>query len=606
MKAKMVCLLMMVILMISGGVVSQAEPEAEVFHVRDFGVEPDCDTDAGPGIRAAIEAAKAAEGMAIVQFDSGAYRVAPEADQGDALTITDAQGLTIEGMGTATRIIVTDPTVGGIRFQRCRNVRIAHLAIDYDPVPFTQGTVIETDPDEGTFTMEIDDGYLPPGEPHFEKAHAKWGLVVRLEEPEQYGPVPIYMQSWTKLENGTWQGKAQDGTTMTHGGIRPGARFMYMARRHIGAAVTAWDSQEVELDHVTVYSSPSLATLWGLTEDITVRGLRVERAPDTDRLLSTNADGIHSLGNRGRLLIEDCYFTAMADDAINIHARAAVPIEQLSSSRFLINPAGTVEFREGDRVQIYDPEHGRIRYDERRIIQVEQQDNGLVRVDFNAPVENVFTGSSFHDADHFFNVDACGAGAVIRNNHFGNHRGRGILLKSTGCQIKGNLFQNREGWAIAMHQLQDWGEGPAAQDTLIRGNTFEGSKPGWSPFIDIRPSKRGNVPTDGRPVRSIHIEDNQMINPVNGVLNAWGVEGLRFTQNTIEADANTRVMPGALLTIDNAVDVHIADLIVRDANDTTNALIYIGPGTREGENGIYIGELDAELPPGVPVINNAN
>jgi len=290
----------------------------------------------------------------------------------------------------------------------------------------------------------------------------------------------------------------------------------------------------------------------------------------------------------------------MADDAINIHARAAAVVERLGSSRLLVNPSGTVQFQEGDRVQIYDPERGAIRHAERVVTAVEPRD-ALVALDFDEPIGPVTSGTDFRDADHLFNLDACGAGSLIRNNRFGIHRGRGVLLKTVDARIEGNVFENREGWAIAMHQLQSWGEGPAAQRVLIRDNTFEGMSPGWSPFIDIRPSRRGDVPAEGRPVRDVRIEGNRMRNPGNGVLHASGVDGLTFVDNVVTCGAGSRLTPGPLLTLRNAAGVRVDKLTVNDPNEKTSALIHVGRDVEEAEI-VEVG-IEATLRSGVPVIS---
>ena len=584
------------------GARSETPPAPQLFDVRDYGAEPDAPTDAGPAIRAAIAEAMEAGGPAVVQLEAGAYRVAPAEGAEDALVISEADGLRLQGVGPATRLIVTDPTVGGVRFQDCRDVRIADLAIDYDPLPFTQGTVVASDPAAGWFDIRWDAGHLTPDAHCFQVSHGNWALVVQLPQdgPEQYGPLPVYIDAWAPGEDGVWRGQTKDGAATAAAGVRPGARLVYMARRNIGAAVTAWASRDVTLDGVAVYAAPSPAMLLGLNENVVIRGLRVERAPGSDRLLSTDADGIHCLGARGALHIEACAFSAMADDSINIHARAAAIVDRLGPDRLLVNPSGTVQFRKGDRVQVYDPERGAIRHAERVVTAVEPRD-AHVALAFDEPIGPVTAGSDFRDADHVFNLDACGAGAVIRDNHFGIHRGRGVLLKTVDARIEGNVFENREGWAIAMHQLQSWGEGPAAQRVLIRDNTFEGMSPGWSAFIDIRPSRRGDVPAEGRPVRDIRIEGNRMRNPANGVLHAIGVEGLTFVDNVVTCAPGSRLRPGALITVRNAAGVRVDKLTATDPNEETTALVHLGGDVENAE--IVETGIAATLRPGVPAVS---
>jgi len=273
----------------------------------------------------------------------------------------------------------------------------------------------------------------------------------------------------------------------------------------------------------------------------------------------------------------------------------------IGPSRLLVNPGGCVGYRVGDHLQVYDPEHGRIRSEGIRITELEESAPGVL-LELDRPIGDIVTGASFRDADHLFNLDACGAGAVIRNCRFGIHRGRGILLKTRDCIIENNSFRNREGWGIAMHQFQEWGEGPAARDVLIRRNTFEGVGVGWSAFIDIRPSRRGNAPAEGRPVKAIRIEGNRMVNPPNGVLSVWAAQGLEFINNTIEAAAGTRTAPGALLSFFTGGNITVRDLNVYDRNEKTTAVIYAAPEVAADGNGLSVAGVSADVRPGTPIV----
>jgi parallel beta helix pectate lyase-like protein len=584
-------------------VMQHAAAAPQVFHVRDFGAEAVSVEDSGPAIRRAIAAAIAHDGLAIVQLAEGAYRVAPESGTRDALPIQGADGLTLRGRGASTRLIITDPSVGAIRLDDCREIRISDLSIDYDPLPYAQGTVVAVAEDDSYFDLACDPGYLEPNASAFSEAQAPWGLVISTTPSgdERFGPIPVWAKHWSPLGEGRWRCTADSRTSLRASGVRPGARYVHMARRYVASGLVAWSCSGVTLDRVTIHAAPATATMWGLNEDVTMRGLRVARPAESGRLLSTNADGIHCLGQRGTLLIEDCSFEAMADDAINIHARAGTVLSQAAPNRLLVQTSGTVTYRPGDELQIYDPDGGQVRYGGVMVRHLESSPESVV-LTLDRSVEGVRTGASFSEGDHIFNLSACGTGAVIRRNHFGNHRGRAILLKTAQCRVEKNEFKNREGWGITLHQLQDWGEGPAAHDIQIIDNRFEGMGTGAAPCIDIRPTRRDGAPADGRPARNIRVERNTFINPVNGILRAWAVHGLHIVGNTVRAAAGTRGHDGPLIALHEGADIAIVDLSGRDNDPKTTAAILIGTRVDPDTLGVRIHGLHAEMLPGVPLV----
>jgi hypothetical protein len=68
---------------------------------------------------------------------------------------------------------------------------------------------------------------------------------------------------------------------------------------------------------------------------------------------------VHCQQNRDGPVIEDCYFEGMADDAINIYAPPNVLREIREPTQWLISPGCIV--LPGDRLQVLDPQTGRVR-----------------------------------------------------------------------------------------------------------------------------------------------------------------------------------------------------------------------------------------------------
>jgi hypothetical protein len=284
-----------------------------------------------------------------------------------------------------------------------------------------------------------------------------------------------------------------------------------MARRHSESALNFWRTDKAAVRDVTVYSGPALASMWGQNGDVEIDGLRVEVLPGSDRLLSANGDGIHNLNTRGQLVIENCSFSGMADDAINIHVRAGTVCEA-PAANVLVVRGGLFEARTGDTMQIYSPHKGCIRA-EAKVLHAEKRPDGTCLIELDQEIEGSVAGSGLHDSDHVYNLSACGRGFIVRGNRFGRHRGRGILVRSLDGTIEGNEFTNAEGWGVAVQHEPDWEEGPLTRDLSIAGNTFVGDDGNVMASVHIAAGIPAGVPAVdwGRPITGISIANNRFI-----------------------------------------------------------------------------------------------
>ena len=142
---------------------SAAPPGA--LNAKDFGAKGDGATDDAPALNRAIaDAAKRGPGT-VLFLPAGTYCIgqrtitSPENKRGGFhLGIAHADGLTVEGEA-GTLLLCRDLTRTLFSVEHSRNVTIRGLAVDADPLPFTQGTVIACDPAGGTIELQIDPGY---------------------------------------------------------------------------------------------------------------------------------------------------------------------------------------------------------------------------------------------------------------------------------------------------------------------------------------------------------------------------------------------------------------------------------------------------------------
>ena len=583
----------------------QQPPPRRTFHVRDYGAHPDSGIDAGPGIRAAIAAAIGPGEPAEVVLDEGVYRVGPGPAGGYAVSVEGARDLVLRGRGTPTELVITDPTLGGIRLSNCDRVSVVGLAIDYDPAPYSQGTIAAVDEDGDTFDLVVDEGYIEPNHDAFAEARAAWGMLIRPGEegrPTQYGPTAIPAVAQRRLADRTWRlliGGPPTGypEPLRTSRMKAGDRYVHMARNY-AAAVGVDHSDNVTLEAIALYASPGLAFCPYLCGKVAIRDCHIKPRPDSGRLLSTNADGVHCRGSRQGIEIEGCSFEGMSDDGINIHA-SPIPVLEVVSPTEVIVQKFHYTLRAGDRLEVMDSTESRVRGVAVAEAVEDLADRWAYRVKFDRPVEGIRGGSSFQDADNLYNLSECATGSTVRGCHFKSFRGRGVLLSCVGCVVSGNTFDVTEGWGVVLfHEATRWGEGPLARDITIEGNTFNG-RGGYQAAVYVYPGKRDGTPSEAREVRRLLIRRNRFIDLGVPAVDLHGCRDVRVIDNVVDtSEGAPRPRPSyASMIVDNCAGVRIEGLHVRDTDARHVAAVVITPSTDPGEGGVRVSDLTAELAP---------
>lgn len=578
-----------------------ATPEPVIVSPREFGGLPDDDQDDGQALRVALVKA-AAEPGGVVELEPGTYLV-DGPDSGYHLTVSGARGLRVEGNGA--RLVMRNPSSGGILFHDCQDIQIRDLTIDYDPVPFSQGTITAVDPAAGTFDMAVDDGYPHPRSWFFLRAPLCFGTV-RLRETamlrEDVGD-HLMVARWEAVEDALYRAHIDPGHYRQQlAKVQPGDAFVYVARAG-GGAVDVHASSDVVIENVTVYASTTSAVTLLQADRVTVRGLTVAIAPDTDRLNSTNADGVHCQQARIGPRIEDSRFEGMSDDAINIYTVPNLVRRVISNTRIAVSGAG--QMRVGDELEIWDPITGALRG--HATIAALDVESGEMLVTLDRDVPGTQAGADYRTADHVYNRDASGEGFAIVHNTFENHRRYAIFIKSGRGLIEGNTIRNLSGNGIVIANEPDWPEGPMSREIIIRGNLIEhvgfsgsyGLQPDGA-AIHIKGNKLGFGLAAWRGQRGITIESNTIRDWPRNAIYLGSADGVTLRDNRLEtvvrrADIPPEAAVGVL--IENCAHMTIDGLDISEPR-RIRAVIEID-GTSDMDS-ITINGLTGSVPDGVP------
>ncbi len=577
-----------------------------VVSARSFEVKPDTREDMGPVFRRMIEAVVAAGEPVEIQLERGVYRIGGGAAYNAALAIEKARHLIIRGKGRDTEMLLLNPRQGGFFVAESEDVWIKDLVMDHDPVPYTQGHILLTNAEEGWFDFAVQRGYPRLDEDWFAdapKPYGQWGMVFDAAEPRlKRGAADfIFMDAWAPLSRRVWRMRPVKEQWDRINDMRLGDRFVYLARHGKGGCVFFWRCRESGVRNLVVYSSQSLAVGSVSSDRITVDGMVVQPRPGTDRLLSTNSDGVHMQQNLRGPIIENCRFEGMADDGINIYYNPNTITAVISDTVIRASLDGVIEA--DDLLQFFDPYEGRI-LAEVEVKEVRPTPDNEYRITLATPVSGIRAAPEGH---MIYNLSRCGADYVIRNNRFRNHRRHAMMLKAPYGLIEHNLIESVGGLGIVVGNDPEWPEGVIPHDLVLRDNSIKdvgysrwyGQDPRGAAIQLCTKALGGRLAAERR-LRNVIIENNIIINPPGAALYIGAardihVKGLRVFYR------EDGVMPreAAAVIVEDAAGVHLEGMRIESRQEASTAGLLIEASVEPGAAGVSMDAIQLSGPPGM-------
>lgn len=595
-------LAVLVLLVVSGGV--SAAPVS--LRAADRGVAPNTGADVRDALQGLLTEAGASGPGSEVVLEAGSYRIDSQGVASGALSLSNAEGITLRGAGAATRLVFTNPHSGGVYFHGCTRCTVRDLSIDWDPVPFTQGTVTAVAPDAGTFDLALQGGYPDLDEAVFDELRTgggSWGLIFDPAERHLKAGASdhMFLDTWERVDGRAWRIRLRPSEVSKLSRLVPGDRFVLLARVGPGGAICFVAGRECLVDNVTVYAAPGLTISLLSSDAITIRNCGIRFLEGTDRLLASDGDGVHVQQNLRGPTIEGCTFEGMADDAVNLYSIPSVVVGAPAPNELLVRGGGAIEA--GDTLQVFDSVMGALRA-ELNATSVTDLPDGIRRVALDGAVEGPRVGTTHTDSDTIFNLTRCGAGYVIRGNTFRDHRRHGIYAKAIDGLIEGNIIERVAGLGIVLSNEAAWPEGALPRNVDIRGNTIRavgyGQGYGDSPNgAAIQLNTTGCGGGQGREVRGIRIEGNTVIDPPGAAVAVCGARDVLVSGLEVLFTGEMRPQRSCgAVVVSNAEGVAITGLTVDAAGPETTCCVEVREGTAPGEAGVRL--------EGAPMVRGAN
>jgi len=243
----------------------------------------------------------------------------------------------------------------------------------------------------------------------------------------------------------------------------------HSTRDHSGMFL--FHSRDIKLENINVYHTSGLGILSQYCENIEMRKVNMIPNPHKNRYLSGHDDGLHFMGCKGDIIIDDCDAQGLMDDPINIHGTCVPIVERVNDRtvkcKFAHSMSCGLNWAEiGDTVGFINKKS------------MNTISKGIV-TEFNSLNKDSFLLEFKNDVpeilDAGYSIENLSwtPNATITNCFVGSCRARGYLISTPGkVIIENNIFETSGSAILIAGDANYWYESGAVTDVVIRNNEF--------------------------------------------------------------------------------------------------------------------------------------
>jgi hypothetical protein len=561
--------------------------------------------DLQPLINDAVES-----GAAVLALPPGRFRLA------EPVYVYAANGLVIDG--TNTTLVATFAQPGRTDaiawwIEQCTNLVFRGLTMDFDPLPFTQGSIAAVDRVGGLVDLAVHAGYRR--DVQFFKEDISVGDSLKLHAfsaadlTVKRGHAFAIASSVDEVEPGLlrFDVGADNASAFDVGDLAATGCWRFSAFQTLRSSGMVFDG-------VNIWASGGAAILERDGDGGSDVRVRIEPGPAPTgageaRLISCSRDAYHAGDLRRGPDIHDSVITGAGDDMIHVFMNplfaesvdTATSTVQVTGRNWRMVP--TV-LRVGDTLSLRDTET-RAEIARTAITAIERIDEGTARLTV-ADISGFAEGITLHVPE------LGGNGLRVRDCTLTNGVSAAIMIKSPGTRVTGNTITGfgQAGMTVAT-DFDSWWGAPFATDVEVSGNhivdigrsrIFSAVQYGLGAaiVIGVEDAERPDLIAT-RSFRDIRIVGNTIDgSPVWGILvsNADGVE-LRDNQllDTNNAPPGTAgafwdVTPAEVVYVRDSQNVVLAGNVASRTGEYATALVRVAVGSQAGpldERGIRAG-----------------
>lgn len=533
----------------------------QTIDVTQFGAQPNSFADATFAVKRAIEAAKGQSDV-ILNFPKGRYDFWPDHATETNYYISNSSsesefpvkrqrvGLFFKGLknirleGNGSTFVFHGKMISWV-LDSCENITLRNYTVDYERPGMSEMTVRSISPTEVTVAVHPDsrftimDGkvqwygeqwipnpkgfFLARVNPHEDRIFYSNWVPFQASSAERIGSTGIrFKGDFSKF-------KADTGDVLT---------LRDAIRDYVGVFQNR--SKNISLHNVHMNSMHGLGIVSQFCENLNYDSIYVEPAKGSGRVIASSADGMHFSGCKGQITINNCRFSGMHDDPINVHGTHLKVKEIISPTklklRFMHHQSyGFMAFSKGDTIaylhakalQIYGQgvvKSARLVSERELIVELEKPIPSQLQLD--DALENITWTPAL----------------TLTNSRFERTISRGTLV-TTRRKV---LIENNVYYRTGMHAIliendaMGWYESGPVADVTIRNNQFIACGFNSAPVsyaIKINPENSERL-KNYYVHQNLRIMDNLFRLQGAPLLSAKSTKGLLFANNRIEKMEN--------------------------------------------------------------------
>jgi hypothetical protein len=414
----------------------------------------------------ALHSVSGSAGGTELRFNQGATYVITNNSQVPNIPLRLQYATNVLVNGNGCKILVTNPRIGFLTVDFSSNVIVQGFSVDYDPLPFTQGTVTHNFftggdvPPEQAIEFQVDAGYAAPTNANYTDANAaRWGLVM---DPVRVGRMAdgsltayLYTNVIQTNLNGTFKVYLQYPTAAQS--VQPGDRWNMISRWNGSPVFFANQSYQITWLSNTNYASAGYSYGGDYSPLLCEFNDQIQLGPppagtNAPRLRSSNADGGVFGNTRIGPWVQGCNFTGLSDDVANASLSpfiiTNVPVQPTNTlsvwhtSGATSVPTGLLPFQAqvGDTVLFFNPTTGAV-FDRAIITAV-----NLPSITVDHAVSNIVAGA-YDTGTMLLNLNL-NTSAVYLDNQFSNSRIHGIYCRADHMLVAHNTVSGMGSSAI--------------------------------------------------------------------------------------------------------------------------------------------------------------
>ena len=478
--------------------------------VTDHGADPAGNTDSTLAIgNAATRLVQ--EGAQVLLFPHGRYRL--DSAEHVAIPLHDYQSFEVAGSGS-TLLMKKDSVV--LSVNQCANVTIRDLSVEWNPLPYTQGVVVNAE--SGWFDLRIDPGFPLP-------TNVTILAVESYDRTLRNITKNAFELSGNSITQVSATGEhsvriAMENSTVLRAGTVVVIRFQ---GSHDAFRISR--SSNITFSNVSLSSSPSMGYNVSFCRDLTFRKCAIGFGNNSARLLSTNADGMHVSNCSGYLTLEDCQFAGMGDDAINIYSPLWSIDEEPGGKGSVLVSKSHLPLSKQEAPSAAD-----------RLEVLHAGDLHMLKRSPGRAFAGTRDVADFPSTSLVADLDRVPDTTISRCQFHGNHA-RAIVAHAQ-LNVNRCSFQNLSMAAILIAPDSHWMEGPRTENIVIHENSFAGchyaslDREGTI-TVDIEQSYARRGPVPAGMASNVQITSNTFSDCATAAISCRSIDGLTIADNRI-------------------------------------------------------------------------